>query len=319
MRWFTLLVGVLLHTGPATPSGTRSWELSRYGDFLAGAFDNVALDREGSMRVAPAVEVLYESDQAVVWSLARAADGTVYVGTGHQGAVFRVPPQGRGAMLWKAPEIEVFALAVGSDGQLYAGTSPSGKVYRVSADGNAQAFFDPGEKYIWSMLFDPQGHLIVGTGDTGKIYRVTPEGQGELWLESGQRHVMSMALDGDGRILAGTDPEGILYRVEDGGKAFALYDSDLPEVSSVAVGSDGAVYFGAMGGGMDRIVQAIPMPQQAAVAAQAAATVQAGVQVRVPQVASTVRYNQPQVVYAGDKAALFRLRDGEAVAKLWSS
>lgn len=319
MRRFALLAGILLQAGAATASGTRSWELTRYGDFLAGTFDNVALDREGSLRVAPSVDVLYESDQAVVWSLARAADGAVYFGTGHQGAVFRVTPEGAGAMLWKAPEIEVFALAIGPDGQLYAGTSPSGKVYQVSTDGEAQEFFDPGEKYIWSLLFDPQGRLLVGTGDGGKIYRVTSEGQGKLWLESGQRHVMSMALDRNGGILAGTDPAGILYRVEDGGTAFALYDSDLPEVRSVAVGADGAIYFGAMGGGMDRIVRAIPTRQQAAVPAQAGATVQPSVQVATPRVASTVTYAQPQVVYAGERAALLRLREGQAVAKLWSS
>lgn len=317
MHRFAILLATLLPAGSALASGTRTWELSRYGDFLTGTFETVALDREGSLRAAPAVEELYKSDQAVVWAIARAADGAVYVGTGHQGSVFRVTEDG-GELLWKAPEPEVFALAIGPEGRLYAGTAPDGKVYRIAADGSAEEFFDPGEKYIWALLFDAKGRLVVGTGDGGKLYRITPEGEGEAWLESGQRHVMSLALDRNGDLLAGTDPEGILYRVDETGTAFALHDSDLPEVRSVAVGSDGAVYFGAMGGGMDRILQAIPA-QAAAVTAQAATAAGANVAVAQPQVASTVSFAQPQVVYSGERSALLRLREGQAIEKLWTS
>ena len=314
LRPFAALFAVLVPL-IGLAAGTRSWELSGYGDFLGGTFRNVALDRDGSLRVAPTLDAVHESDHAVVWSLARADTGDVYFGTGHQGAVMRVAPDGTGSLHWKAPEIEVFAVAVGPDGNVYAGTSPNGKVYRISADGEGAEFFDPGQKYIWSLLFDPDGRLVVGTGDSGIVYRVSSDGEGEAWFESDQRHVISLALDGIGRVLAGTDPEGILYRLDDDG-AFALFDSDLPEIRSISVAGDGAVYFAAMGGGMDRLLQAIPS-QQAAVQVQASA---AAVQVGTPQVASAVTYAaQPQVVYAGERAALMRLVDGRAVEKIWTS
>ena len=317
MPWFAVvLLATLLPVVSAWAAGTRSWELSSYGDFLSGSFKNMALDRDGSLRPAPALDVLHESDQAVVWSLALGTDGSVYYGTGHQGSVFKVAPGGQGALLWTAPEIEVFALAVGPDGQVYVGTSPNGKVYTVFPDGSARQFFDPEELYIWSLLFDSEGRLIVGTGDSGKVYRVAPDGAGETWFESGQRHVMSLALAPSGEVLVGTDPEGVLYRVADDGSAFGLYDSDLPEVRSVAVGKDGAIYFAAMGGGMDRLLQAIParptdvQVQVAGAAAPTAAT---------PRATSQVTYSQPQVVYSGERAALMHLRPGHAVEKLWSA
>ena len=129
---------------------------------------------------------------------------------------------------------------------------------------------------------------------------------------------MSLAVEADSGVLAGTDPDGILYRVSQDGRAFALYDSDLPEVRSVLPGADGAIMFAVMGGGMDRILQAIP--SQAAVQVQGAATIaQAGVQVAAPQVASTVSYAQTQVVYAGERSAVMRIVDGRAVEKIWSS
>ena len=318
MRRYALVIAAVLQAMAAHAGGTRSWELSTYGDFLGGTFTKVALDRDGILEVAPSLEALHESDQAVVWSIARDKDGTVYYGTGHQGGVFRVRPGEEGALLWKAPEIEVFALAVGPGGDLYAGTSPGGKVYRISAEGESTEFFDPGEKYIWSLVFDPQGRLIVGTGDAGKIYRVTPDGQGEPWFDSGQRHVISLAVDGDGAVLAGTDPEGILYRLKDDGAAFALHDSDLPEIRSVIVTADGTIYFAAMGGGMDRLLQTIPA-QQVAAQAQVASGAQATVQVSAPQASSTVTYSQPQVVYSGERSTLMRLVDGKAVERIWSS
>ena len=317
MRCLAIFLATFVQVAVLPGAGTRSWELSRYGDFLAGTFQNVALDREGSLRVAPSLDTVHDSEQAVLWSIARAADGTVYFGTGHQGAVFKVSPDGQGQQLWKAPEIEVFALAAGPDGFLYAGTSPEGKVYKVSSDGESEVFFDPGEKYIWSLLFDSKGHLIVGTGDGGKVYRVGTDGKGAAWFESGQRHVMSLALDSSGHVLAGTDPEGILYRVAEDGTAFGLFDSDLPEIRSVAVTGDGSIYFAAMGGGMDRLLQAIPAGQavMSVQAAGGAATSSAA----TTRVGSTVSYAQPQVTYAGERAALMRLRDGQAVEKLWSS
>ena len=317
MRCLAIFLATFVQVAVLPGAGTRSWELSRYGDFLAGTFRNVALDREGRLRVAPSLDTVHDSEQAVLWSIARAADGTVYFGTGHQGAVFKVSPDGQGEQLWKAPEIEVFALAAGPDGFLYAGTSPEGKVYKVSSDGESEVFFDPGEKYIWSLLFDSKGHLIVGTGDGGKVYRVGTDGKGAAWFESGQRHVMSLALDSSGHVLAGTDPEGILYRVAEDGTAFGLFDSDLPEIRSVAVTGDGSIYFAAMGGGMDRLLQAIPAGQavMSVQAAGGAATSTAA----TTRVGSTVSYAQPQVTYAGERAALMRLRDGQAVEKLWSS
>lgn len=319
MRLYAFLCLAALQVGAASAAGTQSWELSSYGDFLAGTFKDVALEWDGSLRVAPSLDELYSSDQAVVWSLAQGADGTVYFGTGHQGAVFRLPSGGPGELLWKAPEIEVFALAAGPDGHLYAGSSPNGKVYRVSADGQAAEFFDPGEQYIWSLAFDRKGRLVVGTGGGGKVYRVAPDGTGEPWVELGQRHVMSLALDAEGRVLAGTDPNGVLYRIHDDGEPFALYDSDLPEVRSVAVDADGGIYFATMGGGMDRLLQAIP-GQQAGVQVQVSGPASAtGVQVASPQVASSVTYGQTQVVYSGERSAVMRIVDGQAVEKLWSS
>ncbi len=46
----------------------------------------------------------------------------VYLGTGHDGKLFRVGADGKGALLYKASELDVTALAVAKDGAVFAAT-----------------------------------------------------------------------------------------------------------------------------------------------------------------------------------------------------
>ncbi len=173
------------------------------------------------------------------------AAGNVYLGTGHDGRLYRVTPDGHGSLLYDATELDVTALAVAQDGTLYAGTSPDGKVYKVGADGHAEVFFDPPDKYIWSLAVLPDGSLAVGTGDNGKLYRVRAAGarpEQSLLIDTNETHVISLAVDGRGQLIAGTDPGGLVLRVSPEGKAFALYDAPLREIHSLALAPDGSIY-----------------------------------------------------------------------------
>ena len=337
------LLAVLL-TGRGDGASTQVWEVSGYEDFLGGRFNNVSLRHDGRLVPAPRLETVFSSEQPIVWSAAVAPDGSIYLGTGHQGHVYRVGPKGKSKLFWKAPEVEVFAIAVAPDGAVYAGTSPHGKIYRITKSGEPEVVFEPKEIYIWSLVFAHGGAggqgigsadaLFVGTGDQGKIYRVTADGEGEVYYGTGQRHVVSLALDRENLLLAGTDPNGILYRVEAKGRAFTLYDSDLPEIRGLEVGPEGEIYAAAMGGGASQMTQAVP-------AAAFSTTTAAGTGVSVsvapgggpsldkarstqtaaqvtPQ--ASVAIAQPVVSYAGmEKAALLRVGSDLSVRKLWSS
>ena len=196
----------------ALASGTQTWEMSSYTDFVRGRFDGISLSREGRLSLAPKMETVFTSDQPVIWSVAEAPDGTLYAGTGHRGRVYRIDRTGKSSLLWTAEQPEVFAVAVDRGGAVYAGTSPDGKVYRIEG-GKATEYFAPGARYIWSLAAGPDGALYVGTGDQGKVFRVSAPGRGELYYETGQMHVTGLAVDSQGRVLAGTEPNGILYRI----------------------------------------------------------------------------------------------------------
>jgi hypothetical protein len=326
----------------AFPSGTATWELNSYNDFIRGRFHGVSLSREGRLTLSPKVDTLFTSDQPVVWALAQGPDGALYAATGHRGRIYRIEGEGKSTLLWTADQPEIFALAVDPAGVLYAGTSPDGKVYRIQ-NGKATEYFAPQARYIWSLAMGSDGALYVGTGDQGKVFRVDKAGHGELWYETGQSHVTGMAVDNQNRVLAGTEPNGILYRITAKDKAFVLYDANLPEIRAIVPMPDGTVYAAALGGSIAKRAQAANQAAQGNSGAGTAVsssvttiTVEAqAAEVKPPdptkppaQTATTSATPTPQVstqftpvvdVSGVEKSAVYRINTDNTVETLWSS
>ncbi|HLY17595.1 MAG TPA: hypothetical protein VKR61_10230 [Bryobacteraceae bacterium] len=284
LRPLIRVCAALLLPAAVFASATTAWEMTSYQDFIRGQFQGVSLSRDGRMTLAPKVDTLFSSDQAVVWSVAEGRNGVLYVATGHRGRIYQVDPSGKSSLLWTADQPEVFAIATDHNGVLYAGTSPDGKVYRIE-NGKATEYFAPKTRYIWSLAAGPDGALYVGTGDQGKIYRITAAGSGELYYDTGQSHVTGLAVDAQGRLLAGTEPNGILYRVSAKDKAFVLYDASLPEIRAIIPQPDGTVYAAALGGSLAKRTQA---------ATQASTTGTAGVVVQSAPTSITVEAQNTQ-------------------------
>ena len=126
MKRAPCLLALLLAAGSVQAASTTAWEMNTYQDFLKGRFSGVSLSNDGRLLLAPKLETVFAADQPAIWSVARAADGTLYLGTGHQGRVYRVDKSGKSEIVWTADEPEVFAVAVDRKGVLYAATSPNG-------------------------------------------------------------------------------------------------------------------------------------------------------------------------------------------------
>src|ERR1044071_3863473 len=221
------------------------WETSGRADLLKGDARGVSVSDTGVLMLTPKLNEIFNTQQTYVWSSAVDNQGNVYLGTGHDGKIFKVSSAGSGSLLYDAAELDVTALAIARDGAIYAGTSPDGKVYRITADGKADVYFDPGDKYIWSLAVMQDGSLAVGTGDTGKLYRVrtanaSPESS--LLVSTNQTHVISLAVTPQGDLIAGTDSGGLVLRVSPEGKMFALLDTQLREIHALAPAADGSIY-----------------------------------------------------------------------------
>jgi hypothetical protein len=243
---FCAVLLLLAAAAPAIYSGQPViWETSGRAELLKGDARGVSISDTGVLMLAPKLTEVFNTEQAFVWSSAVDPQGNVYLGTGHDGKIYRVTSAGRGSVLYDAAELDVTALVAARDGSIYAGTSPDGKVYRITAEGRAEVFFDPGDKYIWSLALLPDGSLAVGTGDNGKLYRVRAAGakpESSLLIATNQTHVMSLAVTAQGDVIAGTDPGGLVLRVSPEGKAFALFDANLREIHALAPAADGSIY-----------------------------------------------------------------------------
>ncbi|MBX5494641.1 MAG: hypothetical protein IRZ15_04845 [Bryobacteraceae bacterium] len=316
-------------------ASTTTWELNSYEDFLRGKFSGVSLSRSGRLTLAPQLETLFASDQAAVWCIAKAADATLYLGTGHRGRIYKVDPSGKASLLWTASEPEVFALAIDSAGAVYAATSPNGKIYRIEK-GKASEYFNPATTYIWSLAIGKDGSLYAGTGEGGRIFRITGPGKGEVWYETGQSHITALAVDAQGRLLAGTEPNGILYRISAKDKAFVLYDANLPEIRSIVPAPDGSIYAAALGGAVARQAASVPASslQTGAGAITATGTsitvtdAQAGIDLKksdpskqptqvTPQVTSTFAASTEML--GVERSAVYRIHPDNTVETLWTS
>jgi len=232
-RLITLAILFTFFVLPVAAGQPVVWETSGRTELLRGDSRGVSITDTGVLMLAPKLNEIFNTQQTYVWSSAVDSQGNVYLGTGHDGKIFKVSSAGSGSLLYDAAELDVTALAIARDGSIYAGTSPDGKVYRITPDGKADVYFDPGDKYIWSLAVMTDGSLAVGTGDSGKLYRVrtanaTPESS--LLVSTNQTHVISLAVTPQGDLIAGTDSGGLVLRVSPEGKTFALFDTQLREI-----------------------------------------------------------------------------------------
>ncbi len=261
-KFFLLLFAIAIVASlPLAGVETSFWQISDFKQFLRGRLMGISISKDGALGLAPQAKQVFNPEQPLALSLVAGRNHDIYVGTGHQGKVFRVSPDGKASLFFKAQEPDIFALAVGPDGDLYVGSSPDGKIYRVTPQGKSSVFYDPDTKYIWALIFDSQGRLYVGTGDHGQILRVDRTGKGKVFFDSNQTHIMCLAFDRQGNLLAGSVPDGLIYRINPDGKAFVIYQANLPEIYALAVDGEGNVYATALGAPGQPGVPMMLMPQ----------------------------------------------------------
>jgi hypothetical protein len=333
--WLAALALALLAGTSGRAATTATWEMNSFADFLRGRLFGVTLTADGRIRLAPPVTAVYSAEQPQIWTAVRAADGSLYLGTGHRGRVYRVDASGRGSLYWTAPQPEVFALAAQGTA-LFAAASPGGAVYRI-VNGAAEEYFKLPEgagQYVWSLAAGRDGALYVGVGDPGRIYRVIAKGQGELYFDTEQAHVTALAFDNNGALLAGTEPNGLLYRITARDRAFVLLDANLPEIRSIVPAPDGSLYVAALGGSLAKRTSAAqtsttttPTPAVSAPGITITVTdAQTPLELKKPEPPKpqTATAPQPAPVAAFEqagveKSAIYRIQPDGTYETLWSS
>jgi WD40 repeat protein len=233
---------------PVRASSPKFFQAATQTDFLKGDVENLSIDNHGQLTLGPVTELVYETSAPFLWSMVAAADGTLFVGTGNEGKVFRIDAQGKGSVFFDSAELEVHALALAPNGGLYVGTSPEGKIYKVDRNGSATTFFNGEDKYIWALAVDAKGNVFAGTGDKGVIHKITPDGKGSVFYKTNTTHITALAFDKSGNLLAGTGTPGKVMRIDPEGKPFLLLDSPFQEIRALRFDDKGLLYVAALSG-----------------------------------------------------------------------
>jgi len=224
---------VLLAAGPADAVSTRRFILDDAESLGAGELDGTMVHSSGQVVVGAQVARVALGEAGLAASIARADDGTLYVGTGDEGKIFRV----RGddvSVFAETGQLLVASLVIGGD-QLYAGTLPEGKVFRIPlAGGDAEELVDLEDaEHVWSLAWHAgRSRLFAATGPEGRVYSIDGQGRAETYFDSDQTHVMTLALDGD-ELYAGTHDDAIVYRIRAAGDAEVVYDFPGTEVTAL--------------------------------------------------------------------------------------
>jgi hypothetical protein len=237
-----LLILLLTLSIAAVAVTPQFWENFAQEDLLKGSFNQVSLAPDGRLYLAPAFDLVFDTEQPYIFSMVRDKAGNLYVGTGDEGRVFKIDPDGKGSLYFQSKELSIFAMALDDSGTLYVGTSPDGKVYKVSGPNQYTEFCDTGTKYIWALTFDGKGNLYVGTGGKGTVYKVDRKGEKSAFYTCSDNHVVSLAHGNGNNLLIGTSPEGLIIEVTPEGKGFALMDTPLEEVHSMLLDRFGTIY-----------------------------------------------------------------------------
>lgn len=238
-----LLVFASAPLRPLEAVSTATFKVSTFEEMDKGEPQGAFVSSEGQIVPGRGATRL-KSTATMVFTSVRAADGTVYLGTGDQAQLLAA----KGDAVRSVADLKavlITSLAIGPGGSVLAATMPDAKVVRVDpATGKWTQLAKLPTSHIWALLYDKKTRRVfVATGSPGKIFTIPEAGGTPVeYYDPDEKHLLCLARGPGGSLLAGSSDKAILYQVTAKGKARAVHDFDATELRDVVVGADGAIF-----------------------------------------------------------------------------
>ena len=103
----TFLVLALVAASAATVAASKPvfWQTATLNDFLRGEVENLSIDGHGRLVLGPATELVAETTSPFLWAMVVAPDGSIYVGSGNEGKVFKIGAGGKVETFFDSTEL----------------------------------------------------------------------------------------------------------------------------------------------------------------------------------------------------------------------
>jgi len=251
-----LLLAIAITAGAVTP---KRWTVRTQKEWLEGRAEGLRIGAVGEVTLAPSLRHQIALEESIVWSVAEADDGSIWIGTGSNGRLLRIDRDGEIVQEAEFEELQVTALL--SDGDaVWAATAPNGAIYRVRAGQPYEEIARPPAQYIWALQRGRDGIIYAATGVAGQIFAIERGGETRVFFDAPDTHVTSLVARADGSLVAGTAERGLVIEIDRDGRGRVLYDSEFREVRALAFAGDGSVYAAVNGGQSYRDSQAQHQP-----------------------------------------------------------
>jgi hypothetical protein len=238
---------LLLAAGPVLGAGPVYWDYPERQSFRDLELEGAGLDANGLVVPGLTATPVFEQPPEVVWCAEPSGEGEIYLGSGHDGRIWRLRGGGRAELFVELDCTEVFCL-LRRGATLFAGCGPEGRLYAIAADGTVELWGTVEEEYVWDLVATEDGELYAAAGSPAAIYRVRGPQQLERIAELPAANALDLAVDGREPLLVATQGPGRIYRLARDGAAAVVYEADQDEIRQLLRGPDAAWYALALAG-----------------------------------------------------------------------
>lgn len=245
---FFFVFGSIFSSNTVSATREKIWELAGHSELARGELQQTLLSSRGEITQGLGLEKIDLEAVGLVWSVLRHPDGTIYLGTGYDGKIFRLKGN-KAHLIATIDAVVVTDMVFDKNGSLLVSGLPNPTIWKIPSPSTispakpakASAFVTLDEKeQIWTIAMDSQHNkLYVGTGPEGTIWTVGADRKPHLYLKTEQQHILDIYAPGDDSIYVGTAPDAQLLKVTGPGKSFAIADFEGTEVKSIDRLNDG--------------------------------------------------------------------------------
>ena len=182
----------------STPRRPKFFQAATQADFLKGDVENLSIDSRGQLVLGPATELVYETAAPFLWAIVAGADGSLFVGTGNEGRVFRDRSRrARARSFFDAPSSKRTRWRRRRTAASTSARSPDGKIYKVDRERRRRRrSSSPANKYIWALAVDAEGQSVRRHRREGRrSTSIAPDGKGARFYQTKATHATALAFD----------------------------------------------------------------------------------------------------------------------------